>query len=341
MLSRLRLGTKLLLAPLVVLACMACVLCLAWSAIARQGQALDALVQQRAAQTRSAAELAAGARQANAEVYQLISWISASFSQARTDTLVRGIHRRHAAIARNFTTLTRLTAGVDTERALVQQTERAYRVYLASVLDVIELARADQTISANAMIRAERAFDTVLVRLDALTRVEQQQGERAAAMAADEAHTVAILMPAALMAALAAALLVTLAVRCALQEELEALCAAATALGAGDLRAAPVPPGRDEICGAAQVLDAARTNVHARLTGVLECARALGAQAIDNDNALHAQALALSRSVMTFQLDQPPVVSSLLVADLPRKRKGMPGPVRPGHPYLRLAVSRR
>lgn len=340
MLSRLRLGWKLLLAPLVVLACMACVLCLAWSAIAAQGQALDTIVQQRAAQTRSAAELAVGARQANAEVYQLMTWISASFSQARTDTLVRGIHRRHAAIARNFTTLTRLTAGVDGEGALVRQAERAYRVYLASVLEVIELARADQSISANAMIRAERAFDTVLVRLDALTRLEQQLGERAAARAADDAHTVAILMPAALMAALAAAMLVTLAVRRALLDDLDTLRAAAAAIGAGDLRPVPVAPGSDEICRVALALDAARTGLHARLLGVLEAARALGVQA-DAGSDLHAQALALTRSVMTFRLDEGAAVFSPPLARWPRKRKGMPGPARPGHPYLRLAVSRR
>lgn len=341
MLSRLRLGTKLMLAPMLVLACMACMACLSWSAIAHQGQALEILVQQRAAQTRSAAELAASARQAHSEVYQLITWISASFSPARTDTLVRGIHRRHAAIARNFTTLTRLTGKVDAESALVHQAERAYRGYLASVLDVIELARADQSISANAMIRAERAFDTVLVRLDALTRLEQQLGERAAAEAADESHTVAILMPAALMATLAAALLVTLAVRRALHDELAGLRAAADALGAGDLRAMPVSEGRDEICLAAQALGAARLALHGRLACVLDGARALGAQARDGDNDLHASALALARTAMAFQLDEIVALPAPAAGKWPRKRKGMPGPVRPGHPYLRLAVSRR
>jgi hypothetical protein len=343
MLSRLRLGTKLLLAPMLVLAFMACMLGLSWTAIAGQGEALDIIVQQRAAQTRSAAELAAGARQAHAEVYQLISWISASFSQARTDTLVRGIHRRHAAIARSFTALTRLTARVDAESALVQQAERAWRVYLASIGDVIELARADQSISANAMIRSERAFDTVLLRLDALTRLEQQMVERAAAQATDASHTVGIMIPAALMAALATAMLVTLALRRALQDELAVLANAAAAIGAGDLRPVPVAQGRDEICLAAQALDAARQALNGRLLTVLDGARALGGQAREDasDSPLHAQALALSRSVMAFQLDDGAAVCAPACLASPRKRKGMPGPVRPGHPYLRLAASRR
>ena len=139
MLSRLRLGTKLLLAPLLVLVLMVGLSCVAYRAVACQGEALEAIVLQRAAQTRSAAELAASARQAHAEVYQLITWMSASFSQARTDTLVRGIHRRHAGIERSFTALTRLTTGIHGEGALVRQADHAWRAYLASVAQTAAL----------------------------------------------------------------------------------------------------------------------------------------------------------------------------------------------------------
>jgi hypothetical protein len=228
MVSSLRLGSRLLLAPALVLVLMFLVCCTLYQVVAHQGEALDTVVQQRAAQTRSAAELAANARQAHAEVYQLITWIGASFSQARTDTLVRGIHRRHAAVARSFTALARQTGNMKAEGSLVHQTETAYRAYLATVRDVIDLARNDQSISANAMTRSERAFDTVLLRLDALTRVEQLLGERAAARAADDCNTIAILLPVALMVALALVVGVTLAVRRTLQEEIAALLSAET-----------------------------------------------------------------------------------------------------------------
>jgi len=342
MLSRLRLGSKLLIAPMLVLVLMFFVSCVAYRAIARQGAALETIVQQRAAQTRSAAELASGARQAHAEVYQLITWISASFSQARTDALVRGIHRRHAGIERSFAALTRLTAGVGAEGRLVRQADRAYRTYLASVLDVIALARNDQSISANAMTRSERAFDTVLLRLDALTRLEQLMGERAAAQAADECNTIATLMPAALMAALALALAVTMAVRRALLDELDGLAAAAAALGEGDLRTMPRPRGRDEICRAARALGAATQNLHDRVQGVLDGVRALGVQARACDGTVpvvSAEALAVARSVMGFRLDD--ALPQAAPSRWGRKRKGTPEPLRPGHPYLRLAANRR
>jgi hypothetical protein len=317
MLSRLRLGPKLLLAPLLVLVLMFIVSCIAYGAIARQGDALEDIVQQRAAQTRSAAELAASARQAHAEVYQLITWISASFSQARTDTLVRGIHRRHAAIERSFTALTRLTATVQAEGTLVRQADGAWRTYLASVLDVIELARNDQSISANAMTRSERAFDTVLLRLDALTRHERLLGERAAARAADDSRTIATLMPAALMAALALALLVTMAVRRAMLDALDGVVATACAMGDGDLRALPAVDGRDEICQAHRMLGVARRNLNVRLHDALD----------------------MSHTALVFALDEAAVLPQPVRCE--RQRKGMPGLSRPGHPYLRLAASRR
>jgi len=226
MIAPLRLGPRLLLAPSLVLVLMFFVCCAVYRVVAHQGEALETVVQQRAAQTRSAAELAANTRQAHAEVYQLITWIGASFSQARIDVLVRSIQRRHAAIARSFTALTRQTGGMKAEGKLVRQTEMAYSAYLASVRDVIDLARNDQSISANAMTRSERAFDKVLLRLDALTRVEQLLGERAAARAADDGNTIAILLPVALMVALALVVGVTLAVRRTLQGEIAALMGA-------------------------------------------------------------------------------------------------------------------
>lgn len=349
MLSRLRLGPKLMLAPMLVLVVMFLVFCMAYGAIARQGQALETVVQQRAAQTRSAAELAAGSRQAHAEVYQLIAWISASFSQARTDTLVRGIHRRHAAIERSFASLQRITRNDADEAALVRQADRAWRVYLASVLDVMALARNDQTISANAMTRSEQAFDTVLLRLDALTRLEQLMGERAAADAQDDGSTIATLMPVALMSTFALILLMTMALRRTLLDEIDAVVAASIALGEGDLRAMPRFAGRDEICSAGRALAVAREQLNRRLQLVLDGARAVGALAGAGagDKEVQEQALALSRSVMAFRLDD-----TMVALPPPRRaphKKGMPGPVWSGHPsrhpslhpYLRLAVSRR
>lgn len=340
MLARLRLGAKLLIAPLLMLACMAGVSGAAWQAMARQSQALETVLQLRAAQTRSAAELVANARQAHAEVYQLITWLGASFSQARTDTLVRGIRRRHAAIGRSFTALTRMTEGVAREGALVRQAETAYRAYLTSVLEVIELARGDPSISANAMTRAERDFATALLRLDALARHEQLLGEGAAEAAADATRTVATLLPAAVVAALALALLVTLALRRALQDELDSVVAAANALGEGDLRALAAVRGADEICGAGQALALAREQLGSRLQQVLDAARAVAAQA-PGDSALHEEALVLARSVMAFRLDDSAGATATVAAPWLQAKKGTPWPVRRGRPYLRLAVSRR
>src|SRR5665647_309390 len=98
MLSRLRIGPKLLLAPGVVLLLLIVLSCGAYYAMVRQNHSLETIVQQRAAHLRDAAVLVASAHHAHTEMYQLLTWISASFSNARVDALVRDIHQRHSAI---------------------------------------------------------------------------------------------------------------------------------------------------------------------------------------------------------------------------------------------------
>jgi hypothetical protein len=91
----------------------------------------------------------------------------------------------------------------------------------------------------------------------------------------------------------------------------------------------------------AQALDAARVALQGRLAGVLDGARGLGLETAGEPEDVRGQALALARSVMAFRLDDAVAVPAQPVVRWPRQRKGMRGPVRPGHPYLRLAVSRR
>ena len=100
MLSRLRIGPKLLLAPGVVLLLLIVLSCGAYYAMVRQNDSLEVIVQQRAAHLRDTAALVASAHQAHTEMYQLLTWISASYARPRVDALIRDIHRRHGAIGR-------------------------------------------------------------------------------------------------------------------------------------------------------------------------------------------------------------------------------------------------
>ncbi|MET0859368.1 MAG: MCP four helix bundle domain-containing protein, partial [Telluria sp.] len=219
MLSKLKIGPKLLLAPGVVLLLLIVLSSGAYYAMVRQNDSLETIVDQRAARMRDAAELVASAQHAHTEMYQLLTWMSASFSTARIDALIRDIHQRHNALQRRFASLTRVTAPGSAERRFVEQAESAHATYVRAIRDVIELSPQDHSMSASAMSKAERAFDVVALRLGELSRLERELSEQASDSAQADFRTIATLMPIVIVLSIVLSLAITMAVRRALLRE--------------------------------------------------------------------------------------------------------------------------
>jgi methyl-accepting chemotaxis protein len=276
MLSRLKIGPKLLLAPGAVLVLLVLLSSGAFYAMVRQNHSLETIVQQRAVHMRSAADLVATAQKAHAGIYQLLTWISGSFPHARTDPLIRDIHRQHAAIDTGFATLARMTQASSAERRYVEQAMAAHRQYVRAVLDVIELAQNDQSISANAMQKAEAAFVVEAQRLTELARLEQDLSEDASDSAAADFRLTAVLMPAVIVLSIALSLLITMAVRRALLAEIRGIGRAAIDLASGDLTVKDRVYGNDEIGETSRALDASIRNLNGTLRTILESARSIG-----------------------------------------------------------------
>jgi methyl-accepting chemotaxis protein len=276
MLSRLKIGPKLLLAPGAVLVLLVLLSSGAFYAMVRQNQSLETIVQQRAVHMRSASDLVATAQKAHAGIYQLLTWISGSFPRARTDPLIREIHRQHAVIDTDFATLARLTGASSAERRYVDQAAKAYRQYVRAVLDVIELAQNDQSISANAMQKAETAFVVVAQRLTELSRLEQDLSEDASESAAADFRLTAVLMPVVILVSIALSLAITMAVRRALLNEIRGIGRAAIDLASGDLTVKDRIYGSDEIADTSRALDASIRNLNGTLRTILESARTIG-----------------------------------------------------------------
>jgi methyl-accepting chemotaxis protein len=276
MLSRLRIGPKLLLAPGVVLVLLVLLSCGAYYAMVRQNQSLDTIVQQRAVHMRAASDLVASAQKAHAQAYQVLTWISGSFPRTRVEPLVRDVQMQHAAIERGFASLARLTGDSPGERRYVEQAQGAWGVYVAAVGDVIEIAQLDQSISANAMSKAERAFGVVAQRLTELARREQDLSEQASSGAADDFKTIATLMPLVIALSIAASLAITMAVRRSLLGEIGAIEAAVHGLASGDLTIKTRVYGHDEIAETSRALDASIRNLNGTLRTILESARSIG-----------------------------------------------------------------
>ncbi|KQV51993.1 MCP four helix bundle domain-containing protein [Massilia sp. Root335] len=277
MLARLRIGPKLLLAPGVVLVLFVLLSAGSYYAMVRQNDSLDSIVQRRAANMRAAADLSASARTANAQAYQVLTWISGSFPRFRVDPLAQDLQAQHAAVDRGLAQLARQTADSPDEQRYVDQARAAWAQYVPAVRDVIEIARIDQSISANAMVKAERAFAVVAQRLAELARREQALSEQASADAADDFRLIAILMPVVIALSIAASLAITMAVRRALLADIGAIGAAASGLASGDLTIRARAYGDDEIAQAARQLDAGIRGLNGQLRTVLESARSIGA----------------------------------------------------------------
>lgn len=362
MLSRLKIGPKLLLAPAAVLLLLIVSSCSSYVAMLGQNRAFEAIVYERAARIRDAGALLSESQQAHGNVYQLLTWMGASFSRPRVDGLVREIREHHGSIGRRFDALERATAGAAAEQRLLTLGRTAFGVYLRDVGDVLELAQQDHSLSANAMSKAERSFDVVERHLMGLAALEQALSERAEREARADFDAAAVLMPAivALSVMLTAAL--TMAVRSALLHELGAIGAAATGLGKGDLFVPRRSYGRDEISETSRALDASIRNLNRTLRdirtqaaevdeesrGVAADSAALAADSMQpqdrqkvRDAALAAdvlqrQAEALSRAVADFRLDEAAGPDLKLAGGLEETPVGG----KPGKGHLHLASSR-
>jgi methyl-accepting chemotaxis protein len=276
MLARLKIGPKLLLAPGAVLVLLVLLSSGAFYAMVRQNQSLETIVQQRAVHMRSASDLVATAQKAHAGIYQLLTWISGSFPHARTDPLIRAIHAQHGMFERGVAQLVVLTPADSAERRYVEQAAAAHRQYVQAVLDVIELAQNDQSISANAMQKAESAFELMAQRLTELSRLEQELSEDASDGAAADFRLTAFLMPLVIALSIGLSLAITMAVRRALLSEIRGIGAAATDLASGDLTVKERVYGNDEIGETSRALDASIRNLNGTLRTILESARSIG-----------------------------------------------------------------
>jgi methyl-accepting chemotaxis protein len=300
MLSRLKIGPKLLLAPGVVLLLLVLLSSGAYYAMVRQHQSLQTIVGPRAVQMRSATELVAQTQRVHADTYKLLTWLGSSFSRQRIDLLIADIHRQHAAIARAFGDLARQTVVDSAERRHVDEAAQAHRLYVRAAREVVELAHVDGTIGANAMIKPEAAFSSLVQRMTMLARLERALSEQASNSAAADFRVTAGLMPVVILLAVGVSLAITMAVRRVLLAEIRAIGAAALGLASGDLRVGERTYGDDEIGETSRALDAGIRNLNGTLRSVLESARSIGSASRDisfGNLSMHSRAPFRSRSL--------------------------------------------
>ncbi|RFP12145.1 MULTISPECIES: methyl-accepting chemotaxis protein [unclassified Duganella] len=258
MLSKLRIGPKLLLAPGLVLLLLIVTAAAAYYGMVRQNASLENLVQVRAARLKTAADVTGETRYAHAHIYQLLAWVNGSFSQPRLDALAKQINSGHAAIETRLRQLDALAAADHNaaERKIVEQTLQSLAAYRKAVRDTMEMASIDQSIATNAMAHGEKQFLLLNEQLAQLSALEKNLSEQAYARARAEFHTLGTSMAVMVLLSIALSLGVTMAVRGAMLRDIRAIADVVVALAAGRLVAGRGDNrGRDEIADTARMLD--------------------------------------------------------------------------------------
>lgn len=283
LLSRLKIGPKLLLAPGAVLLLLLLLSWVAYYAMVRQNDSLESIVGQRATSMRAASSLAAQTQKAHADIYRLLSWMGGSFPVARTEPLRQDILAQHARIESGLQALGQVTL-TEAEDRHVEQAMAAQRRYAQAVREVIELAPLDGSISANAMQKAESAFALVAQRLADLGALEEALSREASSSAQADFRMISVLMPAVVVLAIGLSLAITFAVRRILLGEIRAIGLAASGLASGDLTPRQREGhdyGGDEIADTSRQLDAGIRNLNDTLRSIVESARVIGAASRD------------------------------------------------------------
>jgi len=253
MLNKLRIASKLLLAPCLVLGLLILIASGAYYGMVRQNASLENMVQVRAARLKTAADISGDAKFAHANIYQLLAWISGSFSQARLNALTVQIRDRHAAIATQLQTLAAV-AGPD-ERKLIDTSSAALAAYAKAVRSTIELAQVDQSLAASSMAKAETEFGVLNAQLGRLSTLEQTLSEHAHATAKSEFRALGLAMAVLVVLSIALSLWLTMLVRRAMLADIHAMSKVVGELAQGRLTKGGVNDGRDEIAATARALD--------------------------------------------------------------------------------------
>jgi methyl-accepting chemotaxis protein len=273
MLSKLRIGPKLLLAPGLVLVLLLMLSGAAYYGMVRQNASLENMVQVRAARLKEVADTAADAKYVHANAYQLLAWVSGSFAKSRLDALVADIDARHAAIRTRLGELARVTAGA--ERKPVDASLAALAAYRKAVQETIEMAQVDQSIATNSMQKAEKEFGILDQHLARLAALEKTLSEQAYAAARAEFHGLGTSMGVLVLLSIALSLAATMRVRRAMLADIGAISGVVRELAAGRLSASAGNRGGDEIADTSRALDQSIAKLNLTLRSVLDAVHSI------------------------------------------------------------------
>ncbi|MGI4842264.1 MAG: methyl-accepting chemotaxis protein [Janthinobacterium lividum] len=273
MLKKLRIGPKLLLAPVLVLLLLMLLSCAAYYGMVRQNASLENMVQVRTAHLQAAADISGDAKYVHANIYQLLASINGSFKQERINALIEDIKKKHEAIHTRLNALGAVSN--PTERKLVEGSIAALAAYRKSVTNSIELGQMDQSLATGAMQLAEQRFSELNNQLAQLSRLEQELSAQAYAAAKAEFRVLGMTMAGLVLLSIVLSLLVTMRVRRAMLADIRTISEVVGHLAEGRLTGVAANDGRDEIADTSRALDHTIGTLTATLRSIMHAVRSI------------------------------------------------------------------
>ena len=273
MLNKLRIGPKLLLAPVLILLLLILSSSGAWYGMVRQNASLENMVRVRITHLKAASDVAGDAKHVHGNMYQLLSWTNGSFAKARIDALEQQIKARHTAIGSQLAALRGTATGA--ERSLVDAAITALAAYRKAVLETMEMAQMDQSIATNSMLKAETQFVQLATQLAQLSALETTLSSQAHATASAEFRSLGWSMLLTVLLSILVSIVVTMLVRRAMLAEIRGIADAVQDLAAGKLIAGAAKQGNDEIADTSRVLDQTIANLNQTLRTIMEAVQSI------------------------------------------------------------------
>lgn len=269
MLSRLKLGAKLTLAPGLITLLMLAVAGAALVGLRAQSSVVDEVIELRMRlQALSLITKETGAA-ANGAAYRKFSAINAGFSKERLDAIDLKLNSALAGLTAALGEMAGNSALQPDEKELVQQAEKSLAAYRKGMQDALDMAATDTSVAANAMERAESRYAELTAALAKLAAGQEQATQAARAdLHALQAKVSRTVLAGACLAFIVACL-VTYMVRRGLLAEIGVISQTAAQLKDGVLRPVRRVGGRDEIAQASDALGQTVSNLSAMI-GVLQ-----------------------------------------------------------------------
>jgi methyl-accepting chemotaxis protein len=246
-LSKLSIGAKLMLAPMLVLTLLLVVSITSYIGLQQQQDALNNIFHVRFQNFRLVAEASDDAQGVYGGTYQLLSSASANFPKPRLEAMTKDLNLRLVRIGERLAEVEKSPALDESEKATLASVAKSFAGYRKSTADVLDIAVEDYASATSVMSIATNDFEGLNKHFRALIEIEQKLSNEAYDRAAQTSGLVVKTLAIAVLLSIAIALLVSFLVRKNILVAVDRIKSAAMELKTGDLTRRVECFGNDEI----------------------------------------------------------------------------------------------